>query len=359
MRAIIKDFELSIKNWYRNKAAVFWTVAFPVLLILIFGAIFSGGEQKILLGIQDLDNSFASKAFIENISKIEIVDVKIIKADEDIKEFVKEHGAALQIPKGFQDALINKEEINLTLYLDPSKETTNSAVRTFVANVLNELNIRLNNGRNYIRCKEESVVSKEYEYIDFFIPGVIGMTIMTSAIYGSVEINLKYRKRGILKKLLTTPLKRSYWIFAKMLYFLFLAFLSTFIIVGVGKLVFDAKITLNLFSLLTIISASFAFTGIGMLIARFVNEEESADSAASAIIFPMMFLAGTFFPLEMMPSYLQIFAKILPLYYVNEGLRNAMIFRDFHKSLLNLAIISIFAIIVFIMGTIITKWEED
>jgi len=359
MRAIIKDFELSIKNWYRNKAAVFWTVAFPVLLILIFGAIFSGGEQKILLGIQDLDNSFASKAFIENISKIEIVDVKIIKADEDIKEFVKEHGAALQIPEGFQDALMGKEEINLTLYLDPSKETTNSAVRTFVSNVLNELNIKLNNGKSYIKCKEESVISEEYKYIDYFIPGVIGMTIMTSAIYGSVEINLKYRKRGILKKLLTTPLKRSHWVFAKMLYFLFMAFLSTFIIIGVGKLVFDSKINLNLFSLLIIVSASFAFTGIGMLIARFVNEEETADSAASAVIFPMMFLAGTFFPLEIMPSYLQAFAKILPLYYVNEGLRNAMIFGDFHKSLLNLAVISVFATIVFIIGVLTTKWEED
>lgn len=356
---IINDFKASLKNWYRNKAAVFWTIAFPILLILIFGAIFSENEIKYTLGIQDLDNSYISRAFVENISHIGIVDIKEIKADEDIKEFVKKYGAALQIPKGFQESLINGKKCNLTLYLDPSKENANSAIRTFIMNVINQINLNFSRANEIIGYREESVIGKEYKYIDFFIPGIIGMTIMTSAIYGSVEINLKYRKRGILKKLLTTPMKRSEWILAKMLYFLFIAFLSTSIILGVSKLVFNAKIVLNLISILIIIASSFAFTGIGMLISRFVNEEETADSAASAIIFPMMFLAGTFFPLEIMPLYLQKFAKILPLYYVNEGLRNAMIFNDFKESLFNLAIISIFAIIVFVIGMIITKWEED
>lgn len=356
-KAILGDIEASLKNWYRNKAALFWTIAFPTLLILIFGAIFSGGGRNFTLGVKDLDDSVASKYFIENISSIGILEIKEVNGN--IEDYVKEHGACLVIPEGFQESLFTGKKCNLTLYVDPSQENTNSAIRTFIMNVINKINLGLSNGTEYLGYKEKKITGERYEYIDFFIPGIIGMTIMTSAIYGTIERNVSYRKRGILKKLLTTPFKRYEWILSQMVYQLLLAFLSTFVIISVGKIAFNAVVNINYLAVATIISASFAFTGIGMLISRFVTEEESANSAASAVIFPMMFLAGTFFPLELMPSYLQRFAKILPLYYVNEGLRNSMIFGDFNKSIFYFGVTCMFAIVVFIMGAMITRWEEE
>jgi len=96
-----------------------------------------------------------------------------------------------------------------------------------------------------------------------------------------------------------------------------------------------------------------------MILTRFVDEAESALAAANAIMFPMMFLSGSFFPIEMMPGFLQKFAKILPLYYVNEGLRAAMIFDDHMAALKDSAVIGVFAAVVFILGIIATKWEES
>jgi ABC-2 type transport system permease protein len=81
--------------------------------------------------------------------------------------------------------------------------------------------------------------------------------------------------------------------------------------------------------------------------------------AGGAISFPMMFLAGTFFPLEQMPAFLQSFAKVLPLYYVNEGLRNAMIYLDSDKAIFNMAVVIVFAIVFFVAGVLLTKWNED
>ena len=72
----------------------------------------------------------------------------------------------------------------------------------------------------------------------------------------------------------------------------------------------------------------FAFGGIGMILTRVAKEAESATAAANFIMFPMMFLSGSFFPLELMPGFLQTIARILPLYYVNEGLRAAMVLAD-------------------------------
>jgi len=75
-------------------------------------------------------------------------------------------------------------------------------------------------------------------------------------------------------------------------------------------------------------------------------------------MFPMMFLSGSFFPIEMMPGFLQTLARTLPLYYVNEGLRASMVFVDHRTALSYSAIIGIFAAVVFILGIIATQWEE-
>jgi ABC-2 type transport system permease protein len=75
-------------------------------------------------------------------------------------------------------------------------------------------------------------------------------------------------------------------------------------------------------------------------------------------MFPMMFLSGSFFPIEMMPGFLQTLARILPLYYVNEGLRASMVFVDNMTALRHSAVIGIFAAVAFILGTIATRWEE-
>jgi ABC-2 type transport system permease protein len=75
-------------------------------------------------------------------------------------------------------------------------------------------------------------------------------------------------------------------------------------------------------------------------------------------MFPMMFLSGSFFPLELMPGFLQTIARILPLYYVNEGLRAAMVSVDHAAALRYAAMIAGFAIVVFVLGINTTKWDE-
>ncbi len=96
-----------------------------------------------------------------------------------------------------------------------------------------------------------------------------------------------------------------------------------------------------------------------MLITRFVKEAQSAEAAANAFMFPMMFLAGSFFPLEMMPDFLRQIAKFLPLYYVNEGLRSSMITLNFNQAWFYAAVIGVFGIVVFILGVFLTPWKEE
>jgi ABC-2 type transport system permease protein len=127
----------------------------------------------------------------------------------------------------------------------------------------------------------------------------------------------------------------------------------------IGILVFHMTVNITPLAIIAIIACSFLFSGMGMLIGRFVKEEETADTAGGAISFPMMFLAGTFFPLEQMPQFLQTIAHVLPLYYVNEGLRNSMIYMNQNEALINTVAVVIFAAVFFIAGVLTMKWKED
>jgi ABC-2 type transport system permease protein len=126
----------------------------------------------------------------------------------------------------------------------------------------------------------------------------------------------------------------------------------------VGWAVFHVSLHINAWLPVFIVLDVFAFVGIGMILTRFVKEAQSAAAAANAITFPMMFLSGSFFPMEMMPRFLQTFAKLLPLYYVNEGLRASMVVVDNMAALRYSAVIGVFAAVVFILGVLATKWEE-
>jgi ABC-2 type transport system permease protein len=172
-------------------------------------------------------------------------------------------------------------------------------------------------------------------------------------------MNTELRQKGILRKLATTPLTRSEWLLSNIFYQLFMSMLSTACILAVGMGMFGLRPHINGYMFLFILLCVFSFSGIGMLITRYVREAESAQAAANAVMFPMMFLSGTFFQLEMMPAFLQTIAKFLPLYYVNEGLRAAMISLDSNIIMESAIIVGIFGIAVFVLGIFLTDWKED
>jgi ABC-2 type transport system permease protein len=90
-----------------------------------------------------------------------------------------------------------------------------------------------------------------------------------------------------------------------------------------------------------------------------VKEEETAGAAAGAITFPMMFLAGSFFPLESMPAYLQAIAKVMPLTSVNNGLRDSMIYANMSGALDNLIILAVLTVVFMGVGVAISTWKQD
>jgi len=369
LRVVYSDFLAHFKTWYRSKGTMFWSIFFPVMLMVLFGAIFgSMFDTTFTLHVQDQDGTETSRQLVDSLS--DALEVKSIPGDVDLQEHISEEGlrSVLQIPEGFSGELQasaggGMNTTSLYLYLDPSQESVNGPLRGIIQSITGGMNMGIIQG-NFPRAHltidlvEEPIAADRYEFLDFFLPGVIGISILSSTIYGTIFRNTKYRQNGILRKLTTTPMRRSEWLLAMMLFMTFTSLLSTGIIILVGVLAFGVNVTLNPIFLVIIVSAAFAFAGIGMIISRFVHEEETADTAGGAVTFPMMFLAGTFYPLDTLPAFLQGIARMLPLYYVNEGLRESMIYGDTSGALFNTGIILALAAGFFLLGVVLTKWKE-
>jgi ABC-2 type transport system permease protein len=368
LRVINANLVVKLTCFYREKTAMFFTIAFPIILILVFGTIFMSQDNvEYHLCVQDLDRTKSSAEAVETLELNGKFKITRVDPAVNAVQYVRENrvNLVLVIPKGLEKSLMRRKFFNdftssatITYIYDPSSSSVATKMDILNA-VLAGINQEMTKTPPFIKSVRKSILTKKYRFIEFFIPGIIAMAVMTLSLFGTVDSDTELRQKGIIRKLSATPITRTDWILSNILYQFILAVISTIAMLVVSYAVFDVSLHLDAWLLVFILLDVFAFVGIGMILTRFAKEAQSAAAAANAISYPMMFLSGSFFPIELMPGFLQKFAKLLPLFYVNEGLRAAMVFEDTMAALRCAAIIGIFAAVVFILGIQATKWEED
>ena len=361
VRHIWVDLTSNLKMLVRNKGTLFWSLAFPILFIVIFGSIFSfGGDQSLTLYVQDNDRSTLSSNFTQVLNSTGALELRFLDSGVDLDQTIKdkEIHRLLIIPQGFGETLISTGVASLTLRLDESDQQGSAATYQIVTSVAYEISL-LQSSQKISVQKESLQLDEEFKYIDFLLPGILGMTIMTSSIYGAIAVNTRYRKNGILRKVATTPMTKAEWVLSKVSYQIVVSFMSMAALVTVATLAFGVSVHINVLVVLLVVTGSMAFSGMGMIVARFVKDEEAAESAGGAINFPMMFLSGIFFPLEFMPEFLQVVAKAMPLYYLGEGLRDAMISGDMIAALASSAVVFVLGVVIIAVGAVVSSWAEE
>jgi ABC-2 type transport system permease protein len=346
---------------------MFFTIAFPIILILVFGTIFLNQDNMSFdLYVQDLDQTKSSAQLVQALEGNGRFRISKVDPAINATQYAKDNklNLILVIPKGYDSSLAWRTafrdptaSVTVTVLYDASSTSTATKMQALQL-LFGVVNQRMSGSLPFIRSTETPILTKKYRFIEFFVPGIIAMSVMTSSLSGAVNVNAGLRQKGVIRKLSTTPITRTDWILSNILYQFILAVMSTIAILVVSYAVFNVSLQINAWLPAFIVLEVFAFAGIGMILTRVAKEAESAVAAANVITFPMMFLSGSFFPLEMMPGFLQTFARVLPLYYVNEGLRASMVFENHTTALRYAAVIGVFATVVFVAGILTTKWEE-
>ncbi len=359
---IIAELVVYGKNYMRSKTAMFFVFIFPILFMLIFGSIFSGGNSSPTpLYVQNLDgNSTVTEQFITALNDTHIVSVKIIPSSDNITEYISHHSisSALLIPSGFSLDFVQGKQVNLTYYYNPS-QSTGAIAQQAIQYVVQAFNNQGTNGGGNISVNTASVSFKATKTTDYLIPGLIGLVILTSPMFSMTFVVSSYKKDKIFRQLSLTPLTKGEWFISKFFWYIIISALSAVEIVAVGYFLFNTSITLSILVVPFILLGVFLFTSLGVLAGSVSKSEESASVIGNIITFPMMFLSGTFFPVAIMPGWLQTVAHALPLYYIIDGLNSVMVYSNMGAALVDIIVSSAVAVVIFIATILAFSWKED
>ncbi len=364
-KRIYADFKVFSIGYLRNKFGLFFGLVFPVILILIFGAIFSGGGTgTVNVYAQNQDDGVFGQnigsQFLSALNESTTIKVITVNASENFAEYLKEHSASdgIVIPQNFSAEYLAGQQVNVTVYGNPASSTSGIVGGT-VNGYANYFNLQRFNGSLVIGLTSASVSTEQKTYVDYLIPGLIGFSILTSPMFSLVNISSEYKKTKLFKQLSLTPLTKMEWLTSKVIWYIVLTIAGFLLMVGVGVFGFGAHVTISAWLIPFLVLGPMLFAALGMLVGTVTKNPETAGVIGNIVTFPMMFLAGTFFPISSMPAYLQSFAHVLPLFYVTEGLNNVMVYGNINGALIDIAILGIITLVIFVLAVKLFKWRED
>ena len=319
----------NIKSYVRDRAALFWTLAFPLIFIFMFGFIFQGGgDPGVTFGWVDNDGSAESatlRSAFDSSDAIELVEGDQATTLQQMRE--GDLDAVLEVPAGYGQAIVAASggtggPTRLIVYTDPSRSNLQATVFQAVGSVLGAVNL---GGRPPLVVPQpETLQTENLNFISYFVPSMLGLSVMQVGIFAAIPL-VADREKLILKRLAATPLRRWQLVGSNVLMRLLIALVQSVIIIGVGVLVFGVEIAGSFpLSVVFVVLGAISFLALGYVIASFASTEDSANGMTSVIQFPMMFLSGTFFPIDQMPDVLQGIARVIPLTYLSDALRQVM-----------------------------------
>jgi ABC-2 type transport system permease protein len=331
MKALLALTVANIKSYVRDRAALFWTLAFPLIFIFMFGFIFEGGGGGgLTLGWVDEDASAASAQLRATFTATETNE--IVETTEAVGLVQMQDGevdAVIVVRGGYGDAIAARAggtataPAPVTVYTDPSRANLAGLVYQAVGNALGVVNL---GGRPPLVVPDARTIQTEnLNFISYFVPSMLGLSVMQVGIFAAIPL-VADREKLILKRLAATPLRRWQLVGSNVLMRLLIALVQSVIIVSVGVLAFGVQVTGSVAAVVGfVVLGALAFLALGYVVASFARTEDAANGMTSVIQFPMMFLSGTFFPINEMPDVLQAIARIIPLTYLSDALRQVMV----------------------------------
>jgi ABC-2 type transport system permease protein len=361
---IFAYFPTFARGYLRNPLGLFMALVFPVVLILIFGAVFSNsGSTTVPLTVENLDhNSPASQEFLAGLNATGAVSVTLVSPSVgNLSSYLVQNNlaAGLVIPDGFGANLSSHTPARLLLYTNPSSGSEAGIAQSAVQGVANSMNLRIAGGSALVVSTDVPLGNHLYTSIDYLVPGLIGFSVLVGPMFSVVHISATWKQNKLFRQLSLTPLTRGEWLTAVTLWYIVLALVSTTLLMTVGTLVFGAHVTVPPLAIFFLVVGPILFVGIGLLAGTVASSPETASVIGNIITFPMMFLSGTFFPVTLFPGWLVPIARALPLYYVIDGLNSTMIFGTTSTVWVDMVVVAALSIGIAVAASKAFVWREE
>src|SRR5690349_8815014 len=332
-----------VSEFLREKEAVFWVFIFPVLMTFALGIAFRNtAPDKTFVAIEAGD---AKATEIANVlSRAPEISASVLSPDQ----------AAQALRSGKVSIVVKSTNDAFEYRFDPTRPESRSA-RLLVDDVLQR-----GKGRaDVVSVGDQKVTEPGARYVDFLVPGLIGMNLMGSGLWGLGFTVVIARSRKLLKRFAATPMHRSHYLLSFMLSRLIFLVLEVAAVIVFASLVFGFTVRGSWLGVtLMIMLGGFTFSGIGLLVAARPTTIEGVSGLMNFIMLPMWLLSGTFFSSERFPQVLQPFIQALPLTALNNILRALMNEgASLSSNWLPIGILLFWCVISFVVALKIFKWQ--
>lgn len=353
-------FIADLKSLLRNYMALFWFLAFPIIFILIFGAIFSGNQEATYrVGLSYQAGDPVGEGIAQGFRQVKAFRVSTGGLADELAALKKgERALVVEIPSGAAARILTGAKVDIPVHYDKGHEQTSMMLFSIVNEMFNEAERRISGRPRLMEARLQPYQTNGLKDIDFLLPGILAMALMQLGLFGSFEL-LSLREQKVLKALGATPLPRSYVLGAEVLVRLLLSMVQLGLIVSIGVTVFNVHITGNWAAVLgLIVLGALTFTSMGYMLTSFARTVDAGQGLVQLVQFPMMFLSGIFFPISIMPKFLKPIVKAMPLTYLGDALRQVMVGMAPEYALgKDIAILGAWLAATAIMAVIFWKWE--
>lgn len=371
IKAMLAIAKASFRSMIRNPSAVVFSLAFPLIFIIVFGFI-KGTSIRLDVGIDSTCDT--SNTIYNEFSSLPNVDLVKDKSSSEMLNLLH---------KGRMDGVlkINRNEKDNTLVVEIITSKASREKGMFVKSILSSLIDKQNLGHlreltsgkdpGSINTKESSPIAelresdvpgREYKMIDFILPGQLGFSILSAGVFGTAFIFFSFRQTLVLKRFFATPIKRTYIILGETLSRLVFQLTGSLIIILLGKYFFGFTLIHGWITLIQMLLLSavglIIFMGFGFVISGIAKSESVIPPLANVITLPQFLLSGTFFPIDAFPPWLQHIGNALPLTYLNDALRKiAFEGADLTSISQHLLILVAWGILIYFAAIRFFKWE--
>jgi len=336
MRVALSLTVASLKMYFRNRQAIFFSLFIPFLIMVIFGLLdfdrFSGAD----VGIVDQAHNEASAAITLQLTDRtdELVNVELGSLGDETERLTDgEIDAMFVIPAGFDEP---GGPVTISATTDERSPQRAALAVALLGQILGDLERQAASTREItdsggadgptIFVSTSTLEGDDRSYTAFLVPGIVAMSIMQLGIFGVVFALVQYRQQGVLRRLKAAPVNPAQFLFAQISTRLSISVFQTLILLLSGMVLFDLAVgDGDVVSWLLVIALAvfggILFVTMGLAISGVARTEEVAAPVTNLVSMPMMFLSGVFFPLDALPGAVTVVTQFLPLTFLADAIR--------------------------------------
>ena len=310
----------SMKMFFREKEAVFWTLFLPLFMVILFGFVKFDRLGTIQIGLVD-ESGNAIQSVLQNLSNIKTVDLHRGDRDTESKALQKgERDLVLVVPSGYRYGQ------PLTAYTNDAKPQETQLGTLILQRVFDESALRQVSNAQRVEVLTQPMKSRKLTYMDFLLPGILAMSIMQMGVFSVAFVFVDLKKRGILRRLRVTPIRPADFILAHVVTRLIVLLMQVSVLIASGILFFHLNFIGSVWNLFIVgVLGAVVFLAMGFAIAGVSKSEDQVAPLANVITLPMMLLSGVFFSRANLPGFAHVLTSIFPLTYLADALRSVAI----------------------------------